>query len=445
MKSGGLSSKNEVSNPRRKVAFYTLGCKLNFAETSTISRSFPEEHFERVSPDSKADVYVINTCTVTDTADRKCRQAIRKFIQRSPEAVIAVVGCYAQLRPEAVSLIPGVDLILGNNEKFDVVRYLETRTGNKKPEIHLCGVLSPDQFNSSFSVGDRTRSFLKIQDGCDYNCAYCTIPMARGPSRNEKIEVLIREAERIAGSGTREIVLTGVNIGDFGRSTGESLTRLLEQLVKIPGIERLRLSSIEPNLITKEIIRLTATEEKILPHFHIPLQSGSDNVLKLMRRRYKRDLFSSRILEIREAIPLAGIGVDVIVGFPGETDNDAEETYNFLRSLPVSYLHVFNFSERPGTPASEMKGKVPFQARDHRSKKLISLSREKHIRFSRLNIGTTTRVLFEGSRKNGRISGFTENYLKVDYPWDASLSGTIRTVRITGSDEKDNLIIELTD
>lgn len=434
-----------MSNPRRKVAFYTLGCKLNFAETSTISRSFPAEQFERVSSDSKADVYVINTCTVTDTADRKCRQAIRKFIHRSPEAVIAVVGCYAQLRPEAVSSIPGVDLILGNNEKFDIVKYLESRTGNNKPEVHLCGILSPNHFTSSFSVGDRTRSFLKIQDGCDYNCAYCTIPLARGPSRNEKIEVLLREAERIAASGTNEIVLTGVNIGDFGKSTGESLSRLLEQLVKIQGIERLRLSSIEPNLITKEIIRLVATERKILPHFHIPLQSGSDYVLKLMRRRYKRDLFSSRVFEIREAIPFAGIGADVIVGFPGETDNDSEETYNFLRDLPLSYLHVFNFSERPGTPASKMNGKVPFQTRDQRSKKLISLSREKQIRFSRLNIGTTTRVLFEGNGKNGKISGFTENYLKVEYQWDARLSGTIRTVKITGSDEKDNLIIELID
>ncbi|NMC39437.1 MAG: tRNA (N(6)-L-threonylcarbamoyladenosine(37)-C(2))-methylthiotransferase MtaB [Bacteroidales bacterium] len=434
-----------MSNHRRKVAFYTLGCKLNFAETSTISRSFPEEQFEKVSPDSKADVYVINTCTVTDTADRKCRQAIRKFIQRSPEAVIAVVGCYAQLHPEAVSSIPGVDLILGNNEKFDVVRYLETRTDTETPEIHSCSVLSPDMFNSSFSVGDRTRSFLKIQDGCDYKCAYCTIPLARGPSRSEKIEVLIREAKRIADSGTREIVLTGVNIGDFGKSAGESLERLLEQLVKIPGIERLRLSSIEPNLITSEIIRLTANEEKILPHFHIPLQSGSDKVLKLMRRRYKRDLFSSKVLEIREAIPLAGIGADVIVGFPGETDCDSEDTYNFLSKMPVSYLHVFNFSERPGTPAGEMQGKIPFQIREQRSKKLISLSREKQKRFSHLNIGTITKVLFEGNRKNGIISGFTENYLKVEYPWDARLSGTIRKVRISGSDENDNLIIELID
>ncbi len=427
------------------MAFFTLGCKLNFAETSTISRSFPVEQFERVSPNSRADVYVINTCTVTDTADRKCRQAIRKFIQRSPEAIIAVVGCYAQLRPEVISSIPGVDLILGNNEKFDVVKYLETRGKSEKPVIHTCGSLSPDQFFSSFSVGDRTRSFLKIQDGCDYNCAYCTIPIARGPSRNEEIEVLLREAENIAASGTREIVLTGVNIGDFGKSSGESLSGLLEQLVKIRGIERVRLSSIEPNLITKDIIRLAATEEKILPHFHIPLQSGSDRVLKLMKRRYSRDLFESRVLEIREAIPLAGIGADVIVGFPGETENDSEDTYNFLSNLPLSYLHVFNFSERPGTPAIKMEGKVPFYARDQRSKKLISLSKEKQSWFSRLNIGTRSRVLFEGNRKNGMISGFTENYLKVEYPWDVRLSGTIRTINITGIDKNDNLIIELTD
>lgn len=442
MKPGDPVSSSEM-NTRKKVAFYTLGCKLNFAETSTMSRTFPEDQFERVSPETGADIYVINTCTVTDAADRKCRQSIRKFINRSPNALIVVAGCYAQLRPETVSAIPGVDLVLGNNEKFDVVKYLESGDVEKKTVIHSCSILPSDRFNSSFSMGDRTRAFLKVQDGCDYNCSYCTIPLARGHSRNESIDVLVREAEIIADSGTREIILTGVNTGDFGKSTGESLEQLLGELVKIPGIERIRLSSIEPNLITKKLIRMAAIEDKVLPHFHIPLQSGSDNVLRLMRRRYNRGLFTSKVLEIREAIPLAGIGADVIVGFPGETGDDFAETFRFIEGLPLSYLHVFNFSERPGTPASEMKGKVPFAEREQRSKKLLALSVHKHVEFARLNVGSTSRVLFEDSSKNGMAGGFTENYLRVEHPWSEDLSGTIRSVRITGSDEKGNLKIEL--
>ncbi len=445
MKPSDSVSKGEMNDHRKKVAFYTLGCKLNFAETSTISRTFPEDQFKRVSPGSAADVYVINTCTVTDAADRKCRQAIRKFIHRSPDAVIVVAGCYAQLRPEAVSSIPGVDLVLGNNEKFDVVKYLETLTGKDETMIHSCSILPSGRFNSSFSIGDRTRSFLKVQDGCDYNCSYCTIPLARGHSRNESVGALVREAEIIAGTGTREIILTGVNTGDFGKSTGESLGQLLGELVKISGIERIRLSSIEPNLITGELIRLVATEDKILPHFHIPLQSGSDNVLKLMRRRYNRSLFSSKVLEIRKVIPLAGIGADVIVGFPGETDDDFRETCRFIGDLPLSYLHVFSFSERPGTPAGEMQGKVASPVREQRSKTLLALSGLKHAEFARLNVGTTSRVLFEDSSRNGISGGFTENYLRVEHPWSGKLSGTIRTVRITGSDEKGNLKTELTD
>ncbi|MDQ1296932.1 MAG: threonylcarbamoyladenosine tRNA methylthiotransferase MtaB, partial [Bacteroidota bacterium] len=339
---------------KKKVAFHTLGCKLNFAETSTISRSFPEELFEKVPAGRKADIYIINTCSVTDVADRKCRQAIKKFINQSPDAFIAVVGCYAQLKPHEISAIPGVDLVLGINEKFDIAGYLTSLEKKKNGEVHSCGLSSNDSFNPSYSIGDRTRSFLKVQDGCDYGCSYCTIPMARGNSKNPDINTLINEAAAIASGGVREIVLTGVNIGDFGKSTGDTFYTLLKELVKVKGIERYRISSIEPNLLTDEIIDLASSSSKVLSHFHIPLQSGSNHVLGLMKRRYKREVFAERIKRIREALPLAGIGADVIVGFPGETAADFQETYNFLEGLPLSYLHVFTFSERPGTVAAKM-------------------------------------------------------------------------------------------
>ncbi|HOW41455.1 MAG TPA: tRNA (N(6)-L-threonylcarbamoyladenosine(37)-C(2))-methylthiotransferase MtaB, partial [Bacteroidales bacterium] len=408
---------------KKKIAFHTLGCKLNFAETSTMSRSFPEELFERVPASSRADIYVINTCSVTDAADRKCRQAIKKFINISPDAFIAVVGCYAQLKPQEISSIPGVDLVLGMNEKFDIASYLNNTGKKPKAEVHSCNISKKDGFNASYSMGDRTRSFLKVQDGCDYGCSYCTIPLARGISRNPSIEEIIREAEKIAGTGVKEIVLTGVNIGDFGKSTGNTFKELLKELVKVEGIERYRISSIEPNLITEDIIRFTSLNSKILPHFHIPLQSGSDKILGLMRRRYRRSLFASKVETIREIIPLAGIGADVIVGFPGETDDDFSDTYNFLESLPLSYLHVFTFSERPDTVAENLPGKVADSVKEKRSKALINLSEIKHEKFMELNKGKSTEVLFERSKSDGLISGFSSNYIRVEYPWNSKLAG----------------------
>jgi threonylcarbamoyladenosine tRNA methylthiotransferase MtaB len=432
-----------MDSDKRKVAFHTLGCKLNFAETSTISRSFTDDKFERVSSSSKADIYIINTCSVTDAADRKCRQAIRKFITRSPRAFIAVVGCYAQLNPDEISSIPGVDLVLGTNEKFDIAGYLENTGKRSVAEIHSCDLSCSGNFNTSFSLGDRTRSFLKVQDGCDYGCSYCTIPMARGKSRNPEIRSLVNEALSIAGRGVKEIVLTGVNIGDFGRSTGESFTLLLSELVKVPGIERYRISSIEPNLLTNEIITLAAANEKILPHFHIPLQSGSDKILRLMRRRYKRETFQERVKMIRDILPMAGIGADVIVGFPGESRSDFEDTFSFLNELPLSYLHVFTFSERPGTVAEKLPDKVPQAEKVDRSRKLITLSENKILEFNKLNIGKPTKVLFEKSRAEGFITGFSSNYIKIEYPWQARLAGQVRRVTLKGISSSGRMTAEL--
>jgi threonylcarbamoyladenosine tRNA methylthiotransferase MtaB len=428
---------------KKKVAFHTLGCKLNFAETSTISRSFPVEKFERVPANSKADIYVINTCSVTDAADKKCRQAIKKFISLSPGAFIAVVGCYAQLKPQEISSIPGVDLVLGTNEKFDISDHITGLNKKHKTEIHSGDINPSDSFNPSFSVGDRTRSFLKVQDGCDYGCSYCTIPIARGQNRNPEISAIIREAEYIAKKGVKEIVLTGVNIGDFGKSSGESFTGLLEQLVRVPGIERFRISSIEPNLITDELIDLMGTGEKILPHLHIPLQSGNDKILGLMRRRYTRDLFASRVKKIIERMPLAGIGADVIVGFPGESNIDFEDTYSFIQDIPLSYLHVFTFSERPGTAAEQLPGKVSYHDKEIRSKRLITLSREKNLIFKKLNTGKVTNVLFENTRSDDLMTGFTSNYIKVEHPWEQKLTGQIMKVRINKLSPSGRMNIEL--
>jgi threonylcarbamoyladenosine tRNA methylthiotransferase MtaB len=430
---------------RKKVAFHTLGCKLNFAETSTISRSFPEDKFERVPNTKIADIYVINTCSVTDVADRKCRQAIRKFIHLSPDAFIIVVGCYAQLKPQEISAIPGVDLVLGINEKFDIATYLDNFGKKARAEVHSCDLTSADMFNGSFSVGDRTRSFLKVQDGCDYGCAYCTIPMARGKSKNPDIGMLTIEAETIARKGIKEIVLTGVNIGDFGKSTGDIFYDLLSELIKVEGIYRYRISSIEPNLLTNDLIRLSAESSKILPHFHIPLQSGSNKILGLMKRRYKREVFSDRISVIKELIPTAGIGADVIVGFPGESAEDFTETFDFINSLPISYLHVFTFSERPGTVASTLPGKVTFEEKESRSKKLISLSKQKHQTFLAQNTGCNASVLFEPAKSAGMISGYTGNYIRVEHPWQSALSGEIKKVRLTGISVNGKMKIELID
>jgi threonylcarbamoyladenosine tRNA methylthiotransferase MtaB len=438
-----LNGKKNMSIEKKKVAFHTLGCKLNFAETSTISRSFPEEKFERVPANSKADIYIINTCSVTDAADKKCRQAIKKFISLSPGAFIAVVGCYAQLKPQEISSIPGVDLVLGTNEKFDISDYITGFNKKQKTEIHSCHLNSTDSFNPSFSMGDRTRSFLKVQDGCDYGCSYCTIPLARGRSRNPEFSIIIREAEQIAGKNVKEIVLTGVNIGDFGKSTGDSFTGLLKELVKVPGIERFRISSIEPNLLTDELIELMINNEKILPHFHIPLQSGSNKILGLMRRRYTRDIFASRVNKVLERQPLAGIGADVIVGFPGESDSDFEDTYSFLKDIPLSYLHVFTFSERPDTVAEQLSCKVLYKDKEKRSKSLIALSQKKNLIFKKLNIGQVTNVLFESTRIEGLITGFTSNYIRVEHPWESRLAGQIKKVRLNKISPSGRMSIEL--
>jgi threonylcarbamoyladenosine tRNA methylthiotransferase MtaB len=417
---------------RKKIAFHTLGCKLNFAETSTISRSFPEDKFERVTAAEKADIYIINTCSVTDLADKKCRQAIKKFINRSPEAFIAVVGCYAQLKPQEISLIPGVDLVLGTNEKFDLPAYISSYTKKKKPEVHSCDFSSSDRFSPSFSLNDRTRSFLKVQDGCDYQCAYCTIPMARGKSRNPDIATVVEEAQKIASAGMKEIVLTGVNIGDFGKSTGEHFIELIKELVKTEGIERIRLSSIEPNLLGDDLIKLVYKNKKLLPHFHIPLQSGNNKILGMMRRRYTTEIFAGRVREIRELMPLAGIGADVIVGFPGESQDDFDITYDFINQMPLSYLHVFTYSMRPGTVSEKLPDIITHTEKERRSRLLIDLSERKNLEFFRMNIGEQRDVLFEMTRSDGMATGFTENYLRVEHPWQTGLAGKIIKVQITG-------------
>ncbi|MDX9772062.1 MAG: tRNA (N(6)-L-threonylcarbamoyladenosine(37)-C(2))-methylthiotransferase MtaB [Bacteroidales bacterium] len=430
---------------KKKVAFHTLGCKLNFAETSTIARTFPEERFERVSPDSHADLYVINTCTVTEAADRKCRQTVRKIIHHNPDAFIAIVGCYAQLRQEEAAAIEGVDLVLGTYEKFDIASYIDNVDKHTVPETHSCETIDTKEFISSWSAGDRTRSFLKVQDGCDYHCSYCTIPLARGRSRNPFISEIVEEADRIIASGVMEIVLTGVNVGDFGKSTGETFEQLLSTLVGIKGLRRLRLSSIEPNLVTEAIIELIAREKVIMPHIHMPLQSGCDKILGLMHRRYKREVFRDKVIKIKERMPDAGIGADVIVGFPGETEEDFEDTFRFLESLPVSYLHVFAYSPRPGTPAATMPGKVRKEDKIRRSRKLIKLSESKRMSLMRNAEGEIHDVLFEKRSSDNMVAGLTGNYIRVMVPWRKELPGTVRQVRLTTTRNDASMNGELTD
>lgn len=434
-----------MSDLKKRVAFQTLGCKLNFAESSTMARSFPEDSYQRVSPDSEADIFIINTCSVTDTADRKCRQAIRKIISNNPSAFIAVVGCYAQLNPGAVAEIEGVDLVLGTDEKFNISSYIENIEKKKTPEIHSCDNIDAAGFNASWSANDRTRSFLKVQDGCDYHCSYCTVPLARGASRNQPVKGIIEEAKSIVASGVKEIVLTGVNVGDFGKSTGESLEQLLIGLCRVEGLERLRLSSIEPNLLTNNIIKLIASEPALMPHIHMPLQSGNDHILGLMRRRYKREVFRYRINTIRELLPEAAAGADVIVGFPGETEEEFADTYEFLSSIPFTYLHVFAFSPRPGTPAAEMPGKVTEKVKELRSRQLIKLSESHRNLFMRENNGEIKSVLFEKKNFSGMIAGFTENYIKTFVPYNKSLTGNIFRVRLTKINEDGTMNGELID
>lgn len=415
-----------------KVAFYTLGCKLNFSETATIARQFEEGGFVRARRGEAADICVINTCSVTEHADKKCRNIVRKVIKENPGAIVAVTGCYAQLKPQDIAAIEGVDLVVGNNDKgalYEEVAALLKKGGRLgNAEVHTCGVEEIRNFFAAFSTGDRTRAFLKVQDGCDYHCTYCTIPLARGASRNITIPELVREAGEIARRGIKEVVLTGVNIGDFGRTTGESFLELIRALDTVEGIERYRISSIEPNLLTDEIIRFCAGSAKFMPHFHVPLQSGSDRILALMKRRYNTRQFAERIAKVREYIPDAFIGIDVIVGFPGETDEDFEAAYRFLAELRPAFLHVFPYSERPNTPAIAYAGKVPPPVSAERVARLGELSDRLHAEFHARFAGTSRPVLFESTVRGGKIGGFTDNYLRVEVPYDRKKINTIESV-----------------
>jgi len=427
----------------KKVAFYTLGCKLNFSETSSIGRLFKDAGYQVTAFNSEADIYVINTCSVTDHADRKCRKVVKEALKHSPNAYITIVGCYAQLKPQEISGIPGVDMVLGAAEKFNIIEHINDLTKTDKAVIHNAPITETQQFVSAFSIGDRTRTFLKVQDGCDYSCTFCTIPLARGESRSGKIEDIVAQAEEIAASGVKEIVLTGVNIGDFGILDGKRQARfadLVKALDEVEGIDRIRISSIEPNLLTNEIIEVVAQSKRFVPHFHMPLQSGSNKVLAQMRRRYKRELYAERVAKIKALMPQCCIGVDVIVGFPGETRDDFIDTYNFINELDISYLHVFTYSERENTIAAQMEGAVPGAQRSDRSKMLHILSEKKRRAFYETQIGSDGLVLFEGDIKDGYMHGFTKNYVKVRTPYDPLLVNEIvpvKLVALTNSGEVD--------
>ena len=425
---------------KKRVAFYTLGCKLNFAETSTIARSFEEEGYIRVDFEDPADIYVINTCSVTDNADKQFKQIVRKALKVNDKAFVAAVGCYAQLKPEELAQVDGVDLVLGAKEKFNITQYIDDLTKNNEGIVHSCEIAETDFYVGSYSLGDRTRAFLKVQDGCDYKCTYCTIPMARGISRSDTIENILANAKKIAAQDIKEIVLTGVNIGDYGKGEfgnkkhEHTFLELVQALDEVEGIARLRISSIEPNLLKDETIDFIAQSKAFVPHFHIPLQSGSNDILKKMKRRYLRELYSSRIAKIRSVMPDACIGVDVIVGFPSETDEHFLETYHFLNELDISYLHVFTYSERDNTEAVLMGGVVPDVVRAKRSKMLRGLSAKKRNAFYESQLGKERTVLFESDNKQGYIHGFTENYVKVKAPWNPMLVNTLHRVRLTKID-----------
>jgi threonylcarbamoyladenosine tRNA methylthiotransferase MtaB len=417
----------------KTVALHTLGCKLNFSETSSIGRLLENDGFEKRNFDEVADVYVINTCSVTDNADKECRMLVRRIQRKAPEALVVITGCYAQLKPKEISEIPGVDLVLGAAEKFNIAQHLKEISKGDSAKICSCDIEDVNEFTASHSINDRTRVFLKVQDGCDYTCSFCTIPMARGKSRSDSINNVIANVEAIAEQGAKEIVLTGINLGDFGKGfTGgkkneESFFDLVKELDEVKarpddsvgrGIERYRISSIEPNLLTNEIIEFVSNSKKMMPHFHIPLQSGSDKILALMRRRYKTDLYTERIGLIKTMMPHCCVGVDVIVGFPGETDEDFMETFNFLHQLDISYLHVFTYSERTNTPAATMKPVVPVHVRHERNKTLRNLSYQKMQYFINAHIGETRKVLFETKNKNGMMEGYTDNYIKITAPYN---------------------------
>jgi threonylcarbamoyladenosine tRNA methylthiotransferase MtaB len=431
----------------KKAAFYTLGCKLNFSETSTISRNFTNEGFQRVDFTDPADVYVINTCSVTENADKRFKSIVKQAQKANPDAFIAAIGCYAQLQPQQLADVDGVDLVLGATEKFNITSYINDlfanpdRSASNGAEIHSCEIEDADFYVGSYAIGDRTRAFLKVQDGCDYKCTYCTIPLARGISRSDTLENVLKNAAEISAKGIKEIVLTGVNIGDYGKGEfgnkkhEHTFFELCQALDEVAGIKRLRISSIEPNLLKNQTIDFVAKSKTFVPHFHIPLQSGSDRLLKLMRRRYMTDLYLDRVARINKTMPNACIGVDVIVGFPGETQELFLETYNFLNQLEVSYLHVFTYSERENTPAATMEGVVPKNIRAKRSKMLRGLSAKKRRAFYESQLGNTLTVLFEGENKQGYIHGFTQNYVKVKHPWNPELVNTLKEVTLLEIDE----------
>ena len=433
-------------NARKKVAFYTLGCKLNFSETSTIARSFKDEGFDRVDFSEKADIYVINTCSVTENADKRFKTIVKQAQKSNPEAFVAAIGCYAQLKPEELADVNGVDLVLGATEKFNITSFINDlisqpdRSKGSVGEIHSCEIEEVDFYVGSYSIGDRTRAFLKVQDGCDYKCTYCTIPLARGISRSDTLENVIHNAKEISKQNIKEIVLTGVNIGDYGKGEygnkkhEHTFFDLVKELDTVEGIERLRISSIEPNLLKDETIELISRSRAFVPHFHIPLQSGHNELLKLMKRRYLRELYVDKVNTIKRLIPYACIGVDVIVGFPGETDEHFLDTYNFLNELDISYLHVFTYSERDNTEAADMSNVVPQKVRAKRSKMLRGLSVKKRRSFYESQLGKTRTVLFEGENKEGYIHGFTENYVKVKTPWNPELVNTLHKIALTDID-----------
>ncbi len=419
-----------MSTPVKRVAFHTLGCKLNFSETATISRDFISYGFKKVDYQDEADIYVLNTCSVTENADKEARKLIRQAKRRNPDSSVAVIGCYAQLKPNDISAIEGVDIVLGANEKFNLLNHLNSIELNRGTKVIQSKIDYVHKFTPSYSSGERTRSFLKIQDGCDYTCSFCTIPLARGSSRNDTIENTVKTAQKVAESGTREIVLTGVNIGDFGKGSRETFFDLIRELDNLKGIDRLRFSSIEPNLLTEEIIEFCALSKKIMPHFHVPLQSGSDKILSSMRRRYKRRLYEERVNKIKSVIQDACIGVDVIVGFPGETENDFLDTYSFLNELDISYLHVFTYSERANTDAIGLEDAVSKEKRVERSKMLHILSDKKQRSFNEKLINTIRPVLFENIKK-GRLTGHTDNYVQVCVAGKSNLINTIHHVKLT--------------
>ncbi|MCH7784986.1 MAG: tRNA (N(6)-L-threonylcarbamoyladenosine(37)-C(2))-methylthiotransferase MtaB [Bacteroidetes bacterium] len=427
-------------NAIKKVAFYTLGCKLNFSETSTIARNFSSEGFERVDYSEKADIYVINTCSVTENADKRFKTIVKQALNTNPDAFIAAIGCYAQLKPQELADVNGVDLVLGATEKFKITDYINDLSKNDFGKVYSCEIEEANFYVGSFSIGDRTRAFLKIQDGCDYVCTFCTIPLARGISRSDTLVNVLQNAFEISEKGIKEIVLTGVNIGDYGKGEfgnknhEHTFLELIRELDKVSGIERLRISSIEPNLLKNETIDFIAQSKTFVPHFHIPLQSGSNEILKLMKRRYLREVFEDRIHRIKDIMPNACIGVDVIVGFPGETDDHFLETYHFLNELNISYLHVFTYSERDNTPAAIMTGEIPLKVRKKRSKMLRGLSVKKRRNFYESQLKSKRTVLFEGENKQGYIHGFTENYIKVKTPWNPELVNTLHDITLTEID-----------